>query len=1009
MDHVHAVLICFHCFCYMLYILLLHGMTSLTIKASHKPVRNYYSALSDFDSLGVKHETAVRSAFQALLNACCADFKYTLVPEFAIKRKGLKPLRIDGALLDTFGLRHGFWEAKDSNDDLDRLDREIKRKLDLGYPSNNTLFQSPKQAVLYQDGRVALCADLTDPRQLVDVLKLFFEYTPPALQDWGEAVKEFEARVPELAEALVSLIRSERQTNKGFIDAFQQFVALCRSSINPELSDEAVEEMLIQHILTERIFRRIFNLADFTQRNVIAVEIEKVVQALTSKHFSRDKFLEKLDRFYVAIERAASTIRDFTEKQEFLNNVYERFFQGFCVQIADTHGIVYTPQPIVDFMVASVNHVLHNEFRSGLSGRNVHVLDGFVGTGNFIVNIMRAIPRSTLTYKYTHELHCNEVMLLPYYIASINIEHEFYEAAGRYQPFEGICLVDTFETARERVGGDVQEGFEFFSKANTKRIRRQRESPIFVCIGNPPYNAGQLDENDNNKNRKYPELDRRVSKTYGEASSATLRRRLSDPYVKAIRFASDRIGDAGIVAFVNNNSFIDERTFDGTRKHLVSDFDLIYILDLGVNVRKNPKLSGTTHNVFGIQVGVSINIFVRLPKCRKDVRCQARILYHAVPVEWRKEQKLEFLDEAESVNGISWRELTPDIRGNWLSSGVDGLFASLLPMATRESRDNPSGNLECIFRTYALGVSTNRDDVAYAFDYGTAKEKGVAFSDAYNSELERWTRKGCPNDIDAFVNYDKLKWSENLKRKLRSGVKADFRPDIIVRALYRPFTGKALCYDPILVDRPSAFRRYFPRGIEDANVMIGITDPGSERPFVALVSNHVTDLHLVSPGCGTQCFPFYTYNEDGTARRENITDAALVRFQQHYNDDVISKWDIFHYVYGVLHHPSYRERFAANLKRELPRIPFAPNFREFVRIGRDLTGLHLNYHAQEEFALEYIENRHVRIDWRVEAMRLDKDRCSLYYNAFLTLEGIPRTTLDYKLGNRSALEWVIDQ
>ncbi|MGD1699900.1 N-6 DNA methylase [Dapis sp. BLCC M229] len=309
----------------------------------------------------------------------------------------------------------------------------------------------------------------------------------------------------------------------------------------------------------------------------------------------------------MALEEAAQTIKDYSEKQHFLNTVYEKFFQGFAVKVADTHGIVYTPQSIVDFMVKSVDEILKKEFKKSLSDKGVHILDPFVGTGNFLMRVMREIRKTALPNKYKDELHCNEVMLLPYYIAAMNIEHEYLEATRKYEPFEGICLVDTFS---------VQEALQLdlFTPENTQRVQRQQDSKIFVVIGNPPYNAWQQNENDNNKNRKdekYKEVNTRVAQTYSKDSKATLKNSLSDPYVKAFRWAADRIKDGGIVALVTNNSFIDNIAFDGMRKHLAQYFSQIYVLDLGGNVRTNPKLSGTTHNVFGIQVGVSINLLIK--------------------------------------------------------------------------------------------------------------------------------------------------------------------------------------------------------------------------------------------------------------------------------------------------------------------------------------------------------------------------------------------------------------
>ena len=584
-------------------------MPSLSLKPNHKVVQAYYASLAKFAKLGVKHEGAVRTAFDTLLDHAAGSFGWKLVPTFAIPRKGAKPLFVDGALLDNFSLVHGHFEAKDTDDDLEK---EIKAKFKIGYPQDNILFWQPERAVLYQQAERVYEADLTKPDDLVHLLQLFLEYAPPAIAKWEKAIEQFKDKVPELGLSLQKLIHSERQTNARFIKAYGDFLTLCRASLNPELSEAAVEEMLIQHLLTERIFRKIFAAADFMQRNVIAVEIEKVIQALTSMHFSRDEFVKKLDHFYVAIEGAAATIHDFSQKQTFLNTVYERFFQGFSVKVADTHGIVYTPQPLVDFMVASVEHVLKEHFGKSLADPEVHFLDPFTGTGNFVVNLMRRIPASALPHKFRHELHANEVMLLPYYVASMNIEHAYFEATGKYEPFEGICLVDTFQTAEKE-----QSEFSFFNAPNSARVQRQKDAPIRVIIGNPPYNAWQQDENDNNQNRKYPELDHRIRTTYAADSTATLKNSLSDPYIKAIRWASDRLGESGIVCFVTNNGFVEGIAADGVRKNLAQDFDLIYVLDLGGNVRKNPKLSGTTHNVFGIQVGVSVSLFVRKPRLAK--------------------------------------------------------------------------------------------------------------------------------------------------------------------------------------------------------------------------------------------------------------------------------------------------------------------------------------------------------------------------------------------------------
>ena len=980
-------------------------MTTLNLKLTHKPVKAYYESLQRFESIGVSHETAVRSAFQTLLEHCGRQFNWILVPEHSMTplirgARGVKNKRIvvDGALIDNFQLPHGYWEAKDIHDDLPS---EVLHKFAAGYPRDNILFQTPHRALLWQNNQQTLDADLTDPTQLIHTLETFFSHRPQEYTEWEEAVSQFKDRVPALGNGLAELIEKERGTNREFTAAFAAFHEKCRQSINPNLSEAAVEEMLIQHLLTERIFRTVFSNSEFTRRNVIAREIETVITALMSHAFSREDFLHSLDPFYVAIERTAATIDDFSQKQGFLNTVYEQFFQGFSVEIADTHGVVYTPQPIVDFMVRSVEEILGTEFNRSLSDSGVRIIDPFVGTGNFIVRTMREIRPTALEEKYTTELHCNEVMLLPYYIASMNIEHEFYEATGDYHPFEGICLVDTFDLAEDRQ-------LSLFALDNARRVEEQKETPMFVVIGNPPYNVGQVNENDNNKNRKYQTMDKRVAETYAKDSKATLKNALADPYVKAIRWASDRIEEEGVVAFVTNNSFLDGVAFDGMRKHLADDFDAIYILNLSGNVRKNPKLSGTTHNVFGIQVGVSINFFI---KRRDNANSQAEIFYARVDEFWRKGDKYRYLDSKKHYRNIEWKPIKPDRRYTWLTEGLHAEFETFIPIGTQEAKAEQSEGRDVIFHRFSNGISTARDAWAYNFNQNTLTKNMNRLIGTYNAEVDRWKRRENRDaNVDDFVVYDdvKIKWSSGLKQKLESGQIADFTAAKIRQSLYRPFTKSNLYFDRMINDRVLVFPSIFPTPQTEAeNRVICVAGIGDRKGFGCLMTDMIPSMDLAFEK--TQCFPFYTYNEDGTNRRENITDWALAQFRAHYQDEAITKWDIFHYVYGLLHHPDYRERYQANLKRDLPHLPYTPDFWDFAKAGKRLGEIHIGYEEVPEHQLTFIENREVPINWRVEKMKLSKDKTQLVYNNFLTLEGIPAKAFNYRLGNRSALEWVIDQ
>jgi len=711
-------------------------MSAFKLKPTHAPVKTYYATLEKFGRGKFDNEGNLRRAFEGLLEKCARSFEWLVVAEYQIPRSGKSPLRVDAVVLDAFNLPRGYWEAKDEKDDLKA---EMNKKFAAGYPRTNILFQAPTRSVLVQDGLIAFDGEITEPQRLVDVLRLFFEWRQPHQEDWDRAVREFSQRIPEIAKGALKLIEAERKSNPAFVERFTAFAELCRESINPELKDEAVEEMLVQHLLTERIFRRIFDNPEFTRRNVIAAEIEKVIDSLTKRHFSRDSFLRDLDPFYKAIEETAATASDYSEKQAFLNRVYERFFQGFNKKQADTHGIVYTPQPIVDFMVRSVEEVLKAEFGRSLSDKGVHILDPFVGAGNFITRVMKEIRTSSLPHKYKKELHCNEIMLLPYYIASMNIEHAYLDCVGEYEPFEGICLVDTFELAEPK-----QAGFEFMTEGNTERIRRQKKAPIFVVIGNPPYNMGQVNENDQNKNRKYKHMDARVQETYTKASKATLRNKLSDPYVKAFRYASDRIDKGGgVVAFVSNNSFVDQIAFDGMRKYLLQEFDKIYVVDLGGNVRKNPKLSGTRHNVFGIQVGVAITILVKKTDRRTDANGQ--VYYASVGEDWKKQQKYEHLHKWGKLPIVNWRVLRPDARNTWLTEGQSVEFDSFILLGDRRNKGGHDGRV--IFQSFSLGLASNRDAYNYNSNESALRKSISRAVSAYNETLLQYKVVAAPRAL----------------------------------------------------------------------------------------------------------------------------------------------------------------------------------------------------------------------------------------------------------------------
>ena len=965
------------------------------IKPTHKPIINFYAELKQYENLGATNETEVRLAFATLLQHYARQNNLTLICEKSLRTPQNTMIYIDGMLTDNdFGLPRGYWEAKDLHDNLDAA---VRQKFEAGYPQDNTLFTTQERAVLYQDGQAVIDVGIADTDAFIRVLHAFFGYEQTDIANWERAVVEFKDKVPALGQRAAALIQNEEATNPRFQEAFTDFHRHCQAAINPNLAKAAVEEMLIQHLLTEEIFSTVFDNRDFTRRNIIAREIENVIDALTEHAYNRAEFLRELAPFYSAIQRAAATFIDFSQKQHFLNTVYEQFFQGFSVKVADTHGIVYTPQPIVNFMVKSVSYLLETEFGRSLSDTGVHLIDPFVGTGNFIVRLIQEISKTALKTKYSDELHCNEVLLMPYYIASMNIEHEFYVATEQYQPFDNLCLVDTFDLTTERQ-------LSMFAPENTRRVERQKQTEMFVVIGNPPYNARQMDENDANKNRKYPELDRQIQDTYAQASSATNKTALYDPYVKAIHWALNRIETDGIVVFVTNHNFITGQAFDGMRKHLSEACDAIYLLDLGGNVRKGHPGDA---NVFDIQVGVSINLFLKKGQAGEG---PARIFYNGETAELNKEATFEFLDACEHIGNVNWQTIEPDARQTWLTEGLREDFETFMPIGSKTAKAAKDEISGVIFHQFSSGVKTNRDAWAINFNKDTLTTNVQRMMDTYNTQALKWQQQTAQN-VDDFVVYDneKISWSSGLKQKLTSGHIAEFAPERIRQMLYRPFTKSRFYFDRFMAERVYVFPSIFPTSETEAeNRVICVPNRGGRTDFWCYITNVIPHTVFITIDAN-QCFPFYIYDEDGTNRRENITDWALARFQKHYRDENITKWDIFHYTYALLHHPAYREHYQVNLKRDLPHIPYASKFWEFVKVGRQLAEIHVHYEEQPKYKLDLIETEAMSLDWRVNQMRFSKDKTQLKYNDFLTLGGIPAEVFQYQLGNRSALEWVVDQ
>jgi predicted helicase len=969
---------------------------------SLKLIQHYHSRVEEILQYGGSHnETAIRPAFQKLLEQYCADKKIELILELEYRTAYGTTVNPDGTLKDAFRQDWGYWESKDQNDSLDE---EIQKKLAKGYPTTNILFEDSQTAVLIQNGRELHRASFADHAALDSLIKAFVNYEPREVRTFREAIERFKEDLPDLIIKLRQLIEDQAAVNAAFTRAREDFLELCRDSINPHIVMADIREMIIQHILTEDIFITVFNESQFHRENNIARALMGVIETFFTGPV-RKGILGKIDPYIRIIKAAAAGIADHHEKQRFLKVVYENFYRAYNPAAADRLGIIYTPNEIVRFMVASAEHLVHQNFGRLLGDQDVEILDPATGTGTFITEIIEHLSKNRLPYKYENEIHCNEVAILPYYIANLNIEFTYSQKMGQYAEFKNICFVDTLDnlgfSSRKKYTEDGSFDFGGFSLENIERIKRQNKRKISVIIGNPPYNANQLNENENNKNRPYPGVDKRIKDTY-IAESTAQKTKLYDMYARFIRWASDRLDKNGVLAFITNRSLIDARTYDGFRKAVAGEFSDIYIVDLGGDVRQNPKLSGPKHNVFAIQTGVAISFFVRNAKEKKR---PCRIFYTRRPEMETARDKLHFL--ATTVFGdLPFEHILPDKQHNWINLN-ENEWDDLLPVASKDVK-SAEGKIayHSIFKWFSLGVSTNRDEWVFDADSVPLSEKIKFFIEIFNHHIETLDQRG-EAEIDDWIDYS-IKWSDALKKNLIKRQKIVFDDALILKLAYRPYIKRFYYAEKRLSDRlTSNHFELFGNNLSKENLLIAFSGFGSSKPFSVLASKYMVDLHFNGD---SQCLPLYRYDKDGQ-RGDNITDWALKQFRSHYRDKAITRPDIFHYVYAVLHDPAYREKYRLNLKREFPRIPFCDDFRKWAAWGGRLLALHLGFEQAEPYPLK-------RTDMPPEPgrppgvvkpiLKADKAAKTIQLDSMTTLRDLPPEAWEYRLGNRSAIEWVLE-
>jgi predicted helicase len=849
--------------------------------------------------------------------------------------------------------------------------------------------------------------------------------------------------IAHIAKVHVTRIRAAVEaTGSEERQAFETFLAEIRDDLNDSISEDEGIEMLAQHLITRPVFDALFEGYSFAANNPVSKALQGVLDVLDRQHLEKEA--EALNKFYASVRMRAQGIEDATAKQKIVVELYDKFFKAAFPELTARLGIVYTPVEVVDFIIHSVDEVLQSEFGQTLGSEGVHIIDPFVGTGTFITRLLQSglIKPEQMAHKYRNEIHANEIVLLAYYIAAINIEAVYHEKmGGGYEPFPGICLTDTFqlyEQDRDLLSDTLE--------VNSNRRTRQKELDIRVIIGNPPYSAGQNSANDNAANVEYPSLDDRIRETYAARTDATNKNALYDSYIRAIRWASDRIGDRGVIGFVTNAGWIDTAVANGLRKCLVDEFSSLHIFHLRGNQRTSGERSRKEGGkIFGqgSRTPVAIAILVKNPASTQ----QGTIRFHDIGDYLTREQKLAITARFGALKGISekkgWVTLTPDEHGDWLNQRDDS-FEAFLPLG-----DKRNGESTVLFETYSSGLKTQRDAWAFNLSRTALAANMRAMIGFYCTELQRFNathqgadRKMRDEKVDDFVDADpkKISWTRALKADLAKNKSFSFDAEVLASSLYRPFSRQWLYYNRNFNEMVYQMPRLYPMGRSDLkNLCIQVSGTGA-RDFSVLMSNSLPCLDNIEKG---QCFPRYLYevadepDDDAPqgellarqpagqiTRRDAITDEGLKHYTDAYTGEAVTKDDVFYYVYGLLHSEEYRERYADNLTKQLPRIPLMKrieDFRAFVAAGRRLGDLHVNFESVEPFAVTIKEGdlRLANIPdpvayYRVEKMKFGGkrpklDKTTVIYNPKITITGIPLEAYDYVVNGKPALEWVMER
>lgn len=841
---------------------------------------------------------------------------------------------------------------------------------------------------------------------------------------WEQSAKDVAEISGRLKERIHYLIKNDVVHQQAFAD----FLDGLQKNIHPGIVQKEAIEMLGLHIITKPVFEALFDGYSFVKNNPVSVSMQPMLYLLEDQAFDKDA--KTLQKFYESVKMRAGGIDNAEDRQRIIIELYDKFFKTAFPKMVERLGIVHTPLEVVDFIIHSVNDVLKKEFNCGFGDENVQVLDPFTGTGTFIIRLLQSglINKKDLERKYQHEIHANEIVLLAYYIAAVNIENAYHDAMGKtgYKPFEGICLTDTFQLGEK---DDSEKMFVEMFLQNAARVAKQKKAPLKVIIGNPPYSVGQRSANDNAQNQRYPVLDEKIANTYAAASSGGLNKSLYDTYIKAFRWSTDQLDEnGGVLCFVSNGGWLDGNSTDGFRKTLEKEFTSIYV----INLRGNGRTSGERcrqegEPLFAAHGGkggsltpVTIVMLIKNPE-RINERCE--IFYHDIGMYLKRAEKLSLIREFRSVSNIPWVRIHSNEHGDWLNQRND-VFENFIAI---EAEKKFNTETQSFFNTHAIGVSTNRDAWMYNFSKKKLEENMQQMIAFYNEQQKAFVEIKKINskiEIGNFVDTDpkNISWTRFLRRDASKAVNHHFKQGECRKAGYRPFCKQNLYFDKPFVESPGLSSLFFPND-KIKNLVISVTGAGSVKSFSTLISDSVPNLDCIEKA---QCFPLFYYEErqkqspglfdapgnSDYIRRDGISDFIWERAKAMYGKTV-SKEDIFYYVYGFLHSPEYREKFANDLKKILPRLPLVENVKDFwsfSKAGRSLADLHINYETVPAFDAVKVTGAETGF-YKVEKMRFPKkdQKNTILYNSKITIENIPAKAYDYVVNGKSAIEWIMER